>query len=138
MNDMFEKDPNNVITADADGSNRQYGFLSSVGLVEIEVPTPAGSQHPTERMHAKDFGAHVVRKIEAALGPDYLGEKQNPVQSLHHYIGVVKGLELIDQRTIRRMDQLAGEFEKAPDKREFFASAVKPFLFNLAPQRRKS
>jgi hypothetical protein len=137
MNDMFEKDPNNVINVDADGS-RSYGFLSSNGLVEIEVPLPKGSQYPSKRMHARDFGAHVVRKIESAFGPDYLGEKQNPVQSLHHYIGVVKGLELIDQRTIRRLDELAGKFEKATDKREFFASAVKPFLFNLAPQRRKS
>jgi hypothetical protein len=131
----FDPKPDNAIGVDANG-DRTFGFLSANGLVEIEVPTPAGSQHPTERMHAKDFGAHVVRKIESAFGPDYLDQKQDPVQNLHHYVGVVKGLQLMDRGTIRRLDELAGKFEKATDKREFFASEVKPFLHNLDPKRR--
>ena len=135
MRTAAEKNPDAAITVDEQG-RRAFGFLSASGLVEVEVPTSAGSFTPVVRMHARDFGAHVAQKIETAFGPDYFGAKAVPLATIHHYIGVAKGSKLLDSGAIRRMESMAEEFEKAPDKREFFASEVKPFLHSLTPKRR--
>jgi len=122
----FDPKPDNAIGVDANG-DRTFGFLSANGLVEIEVPTPAGSQHPTERMHAKDFGAHVVRKIESAFGPDYLDQKQDPVQNLHHYVGVVKGLQLWTGALFADWMNWPGSLKKPRTSENFSPQKSNPF-----------
>ena len=122
------------LTVDQEG-NWQYPTSAATGFVEIELPTPPGSLNPTERLHMREFGGHVVGKIESSINTGYL-RKQSPDQVFRHYAAVARGASLMDEAALKRMDDLATEFEKEPEKQQFFEMVVRPYLLTLAPRRR--
>lgn len=112
-----------------------YPSGSATGFVEIEVPALPGSLNPTERLHMRDFGGHVAAKLESAMNTGYL-RKQSPAQVFKHYAAVARGASLMDEAALKRMNDLASEFEKEPEKQHFFEMVVRPYLLTLAPKRR--
>jgi hypothetical protein len=122
------------LTVDQEG-NWQYPTSAATGFVEIELPTPPGSLNPTERLHARDFGGHVVGKMESAMQCTYL-RTQSPAQVFKHYAAVARGATLMDEAALKRMETLASEFESEPEKQHFFEMVVRPYLLTLAPRRR--
>src|SRR5271165_311321 len=118
--------------------NWQYPTSARTGFVEVELPTPPGSLNATERLHMKVFGGHVVTQVETAFQCGYLrsGPQQGPVATLKHYAACARGASLMDEGALKRMDDLASEFEKEPEKQQFFEMVVRPWLHSLAPKRR--
>ena len=134
-----ERNPDRGIDVD-DRGQMNYASAASSGHIEVELPSLPGSPNPTERMLARDFGPHVVGKIEAAQNrPGYLttGATQTPAQTFRHYIAVAKGAGLVDAGTISRMEKMAAEFEKEPNQQDYFELVVKPFLHGLTPTKRR-
>ena len=127
-----------------DGSGRMnYGTAAAEGRIEIELPSLPGSPNATERMHTRQFGVHVLSQTESAFRRQpYMttGPTQSPAQVLKHYAAVARGAELADRATLKRMDEIAAEFSKMPNKpeqaRAYFAEVVKPFLLSLSPGKR--
>ena len=113
----------------------EYPSGSSSGYVEVELPSLPGSINPTERLHMRDFGGHLAAKLESAMNTGYL-RKQSPAQVFKHYAAVARGASLMDEGALKRMDDLASEFEKEPEKQQFFEMVVRPYLLTLAPRRR--
>src|SRR5208337_3226466 len=113
--------------------NWQYPASAKEGYVEIEIPSLPGSLNPTESLHMRDFGGHVIGKIESALRCGYLksGPQQNPVQVLQHYTQVAKGAELMDEGALKRLEGLASDFEREPEREEYFEQVVRPYLHSL-------
>lgn len=123
---------------DAKG-NWQYPSAAAEGRVEIELPSPKGSPNATERLHARDFGAHVIGKLEASMnGQGYMrsGPQQSPAATLRHYVACAKGANLMDSAAIGRMETLAKEFATEGDQREYFSQVLRPYLLSLSPKRR--
>ncbi len=132
---------NSAIGVD-DRGQLNYASAAESGHVEIELPALPGAPNETERLLAKDFGQHVIGKIEASFNRQgYLtsGAQQTPPQVFRHYCAVARGAGLMDAGAIRRMEGLAKEFEEAgEDEREFFRRVVKDYLGALSPKRRQS
>ena len=122
------------LTVDQEG-NWQYPTSARTGFEEIELPTPPGSLNPTERLHIRDFGGHVAAKLESAMNTGYL-RKQSPAQVFRHYAAVARGASLMDEGALKRMDDLASEFEKEPERDEYYKQVLRPWLHSLAPRRR--
>src|ERR1700761_3486614 len=58
-----------------------YASASASGHIEVELPSLPGSPNAVERLHARDFGPHVVSRIEASMSRQgYLrsGPQQSP------------------------------------------------------------
>jgi hypothetical protein len=128
------------ITTDERGS-WQYPSMAAQGMVEVELPSLPGSPHPTERLHARDFGRHVIGKIESAMKRSpYIrtGAVQSPAEVLEHYSATAKGSQLMPPDVISNMERLAKEFRAEPEKgrQNYFETMVAPFLSGLQPQRR--
>lgn len=136
----YENSPNPDRAIGVDERGRMtYASAAAEGRVEIELPTLPGSPNPTERLHAADFGAHVVGRIESSLKKNpYLksGPQQGPAATFRHYAAVAKGAHLLDEGGLKRMEALAKEFETEPDEGEFFNQVVRPYLHSLSPKRR--
>jgi hypothetical protein len=133
------EDSQRMDTLDAQG-NWSYPSAAESGHVEVELPSLPGSPNAVERLHARDFGPHVIGKIEASLTQNpYLksGPQQNPAGVFRHYASVMKGSSLMDRATVARMESLAKEFETEPDQGEYFAQVVRPYLRSLTPKRRQ-
>lgn len=132
-------EPNKVIETQDERGDWAYPSLAATGHVEVELPSLPGSPRPTEQLHARDFGGHVVSKIEASFAgnPYKSGPQQNPAQTLNHYIAVARGAKLVDNGSINRLETLARQLDKASDQREFFSRVVRPYLNSLKPQRRQ-
>jgi hypothetical protein len=133
-----ERNPDRGID-DADGQ-MTYQSAGASGHVEIMLPSLPGSPRETETLHARDFGQHVISRIERSMTRQvYMttGPQQSPAQVLAHYAAVAKGAGLMDRTASRRMAELAKEFEAAPERDEFYRSTVKPYLGSLSPERRK-
>ena len=125
-------------TLDARG-NWQYPSAAKSGHVEIMVPSLPGSPRETETLHARDFGVHVIAKIESSFKRNpYLksGPQQRPSEVFAHYLASAKGAQLMDSATIGRMERLAKEFETEPDREGYFRDVLKPWLRSLSPKRR--
>ena len=107
--------------------------------MEVELPSLPGDINPTERLHARDFGTHVSAKIENAMKGTYLrsGPQQGPVATLKHYAACARGAQLMDEQALRRMDDLATEFEKEFEKQEYYRQVIHPYLHSLAPKKRR-
>lgn len=119
--------------------NWVYPSGSETGHVEIELPALPGSPNQTERLHVRDFGVHVVSQIERSMNRDgYLksGPQQTPAQTFRHYVASAKGAQLFDGPAMKRMEQLAQEFEGEADWREYFDMVIKPHLLSLGTRRR--
>jgi len=132
-------DSQRMDTLDARG-NWIYPSGAESGHVEIELPALPGSPNAVERLHARDFGRHVIGKIESSMGRNsYLrsGPQQDPDQTFRHYVAVAKGARLMDSAAIGRMETLAKEFETEADKGEYFSQVVRPYLLSLSPQKRE-
>ena len=115
-----------------------YPSASSTGHVEIEVPTLPGSLNPTERLHVRDFGTHVVGKIDSAFKRGVYvktGPQQSAADTFKHYVACAKGAQLMDKDAISRMEALASEFASVPEREEYFSQVVKPHLLSLTPKR---
>jgi hypothetical protein len=125
-------------TLDGKG-NWVYPSGSESGHVQIEIPTLPGSPNTVERLHARDFGPYVVRKIESAMSQQgYMrsGPQQDSAQVFRHYTSVARGAKLMDENTLRQMERLAGEFEGESAREEFFSMVLRPYLHSLTPGRR--
>jgi hypothetical protein len=121
------------------GDSWEYPSGSQMGYTEVEVPSLPGSINPTERLHVRDFGAHVVNRIESSMQGTYLKvgrPQQGPVATLRHYLGCAQGASLMGAEALKRMENLATEFEKEPEKEEYFAQVVRPWLHSLVPRKR--
>jgi len=116
--------------------NWEYPTSASTGFVEIELPTPPGSLNPTERLHMRDFGGLVVGKIESSMNTGYF-RQQSPAQVFKHYAAVARGAQLMDEQALKRMDDLASEFEKEPERDEYYRQVIRPWLHSLAPKKRR-
>src|ERR1019366_8298239 len=100
------------LMVDESGDNWQYPSAASSGYVEVELPSLPGAINPTERLHMRDFGGHVVGKIESSMLCAYLrSAQQSPAQVFKHYAAVARGASLMDEQALKRMDDLATEFE---------------------------
>jgi hypothetical protein len=115
------------LTVNQEG-NWQYPTSAATGYVEIELPT--------ERLHARDFGGLVVGKLESAMNTGYL-TRQSPAQVFRHYAAVARGASLMDEGALKRMDDLARDFDAEPEKQQYFEMVVRPWLHSLAPKRRR-
>jgi len=134
----IERNPDRAIGID-DGQTT-YASAAASGHIEIELPALPGSPNPTERLHARDFGPHVVGQLESSLKRQpYMksGPQQSPAGVLRHYVAVARGASLMDSATINRMESLAANFEKEPDQAEYFSQVVRPYLLSLTPKRRQ-
>jgi hypothetical protein len=100
-----EQKDESQLTVDQEG-NWQYPTSARTGYVEVELPSLPGSLNATERLHARDFGSHVIAKLESAMQCTYL-RKQSPTQVFRHYIGCAQGSGLLDSGAIGRMEQIA-------------------------------
>lgn len=141
-NTLPTEQPERSISVD-DHGRMNYSGAAETGNVEVELPTPPGSVNPTERLLAKDFGAHVTAKIQSAFDKQgYLrsGPQQSPAATFRHFVSAAKGAELLDRATLPRMDEIAAEFSKMPNKpaqaRAYFAEVVRPWLRSLSPGKR--
>ena len=134
MSDTQPKAPEQL-TVNEQG-NWEYPTSASTGFVEIELPTPPGSLNPTERLHMRDFGGLVVGKIESSMNTGYL-RQQSPAQVFKHYAAVARGAQLMDEQALKRMDDLASEFEKEPERDEYYRQVIRPWLHSLAPKKRR-
>jgi hypothetical protein len=113
----------------------EYPSGSAEGYVEVEVPSLPGSINPTERLHMRDFGSLVVGKIESSINTGYL-RQQSPAQVFKHYAAVARGASLMDEQALKRMDDLAAEFESVPERDEYYKQVVRPWLHSLTSKRR--
>ena len=71
-----------------------YDSASATGFVEIEVPSLPNSPNATERLHVKDFGEHVISRIESSFKqPGYLrsGPATTPASVFAHYTACASG-----------------------------------------------
>lgn len=126
------------INVSADGKTLDYPSTAATGFVEIEIPNPRGSVNATERLHARDFGAHVAAAIERTFTtqPYLRGTGLGPVETFGHYSGAAKGLKLLSDSAQRNMDTLLAKFAAASNPTEFFKTDVRPFLHGLTPGKR--
>lgn len=134
-----ERNPDRAIGVD-DRGNWNYASAAAEGMVEIVLPTLPGSPNGEERMLAKDFGVHVIGKLEASMNQQgYMttGPTQRPPEVFKHYVAVAKGSQLMDSATIGRMETLAKEFEVEPETGDYFRLVLKPYLHSLTPKRRR-
>jgi len=133
-----ERNPNLEITTD-DAGRLNYNSGAATGHVPIAIPSLPGSPRETESLLARNFGQHVISKIEGAMSrQDYMtsGATQGPSEIFRHYLASARGAELLDKATLARMAGLAKEFEEEPDREEFFRQVLKPWLGSLTPKRR--
>jgi hypothetical protein len=134
-----ERIPDRGIGVDEKSGKLTYESASAEGMIELELPSLPGSPRETETLHARDFGQHVIGKIQASLDRQgYLttGATAGPAEVFRHYCSVAKGATLLDKATQRRMEQLAEEFEGELDQGEFFRQMAKPWLGSLSPGKR--
>jgi hypothetical protein len=100
------------ITADSRG-DWQYPSAAASGHIEVELPTLPGSTNAVERLHARDFGPHVVSRIEASMNRQgYLrsGPQQGPTEVLAHYVAAARGTKLLDGGTLEYLGRISKEF----------------------------
>jgi len=117
----------------------QYGTAAESGHVEIQIPAPAGSPRETETLHVRNFGQHIISKIESAASRQgYMrsGPLQSPAQTFRHYASVARGAQLLDAEGLKRMETLAAEYERESEPEEFYRTVVKPWLGGLSPRKR--
>jgi hypothetical protein len=135
-----ERNPDRSIRVD-DRGGWQYDSASAEGFVETELPSLPGSPNATERLHVRDFGPHVIAKIEAAMQRQpYLtkaGPTQSPSQVFAHYTAVARGAKLMDAAAISRMEVLAKEFSQESEQSEYLSQVLRPYLLALSPARRR-
>ena len=135
MSDMQPKAPEQLTVNEQGGW--EYPSGSSSGYVEVELPSLPGAINPTERLHMRDFGPHVVGKIESSMQCAYLrSAQQGPAQVFKHYAAVARGASLMDEQALKRMDDLATECESVPERDEYYKQVVRPWLHSLTPKRR--
>lgn len=125
-----------------DRGQMTYASAAASGHVEVEIPSLPGSPNAVERLHARDFGPHVMGKIESAMrrqGYMKSGPQQDAAATLAHYLATARGTKLLDQSTLDYGERLVKEFaaQKADSRRTYFDTMVRPFLNGLTPQRRK-
>jgi hypothetical protein len=131
-------DPDKAITVD-DRGEMQYATGAQSGHVEIIVPALPGGPNGEERLLARNFGEHVISRIEASMKqPGYLksGPQQTAPQVFAHYCAVAKGASLMDAGALRRMEGLSKDFSTEPEQAAFYEMVIKPYLRELAPKRR--
>ncbi len=139
MSEMNKVDESQRMAVDGRG-NWVYPSAAATGHVEIELPTLPGSPNAVERLHARDFGVHVVGKIESSMNRQpYIktGATQSPAATFRHYVACAKGAQLMDDAGIRRLETLAGEFAGEPDQHEYFVQVLRPYLHSLTPMKRR-
>jgi hypothetical protein len=137
MADMNEADKAKQLMVDEQG-NWQYPSAAESGHVQITLPTAHGP-NPEEQLLIKDFGAHVAQEVEISLAPNpypKASPRKSATVTFWHYVGAAKGSQLMDEPALKRMEALANEFEKEPEKQEYFTQVVKPWLVSLKPKRR--
>jgi hypothetical protein len=134
-----EVTPDRGISSDGH-SGMSYESAAATGHLEIMVPSQPGSPRETETLHARDFGQHVIGKIESSMkrqGYMTTGPQQDAVGTLRHYLAVAKGSQLLDAGALKRGNTLADELEREGDREEYFRQVVKPWLGSLTPARRR-
>jgi hypothetical protein len=145
MNDNMVYDKSTLPTQDPKTAIRvndgefSYPSAAGSGHSEIELPALPGSPNPTERLLVRDFGVHVAAKIESSMtrqGYIKSGPQQSPAATFRHYVACAKGASLMDSGALKRMEQLAVEFQQEPEEREYFEMVLRPYLQSLTPKRR--
>ena len=115
-----------------------YPSAAATGHVEIVVPVPHGP-YSEQRMHARDFPATVVRFVGEALKPNpypVASPMKNASETLRHFVGASRGLNLLDEGAQKRWETMANEFEKEPDQQAYFDRVMKPYMLSMVPRRR--
>lgn len=133
------KDSRQAIGVDDRGA-LQYRSAAASGHVEIELPALPGSPNAVERLHARDFGQHVIGKIEASMnrqGYMTTGPQQASAEVFKHYTAVAKGAGLMNSGAIGCMEEIAAEFAKEPEQEAYWKMVAKPYLGGLSPKRRQ-
>lgn len=131
-------DPDHAITLD-ERDKLNYASAASEGRVEIQIPAPPGSPRETETLHARDFGQHIITRIESAMSQQgYMrsGPQQDGPGVFAHYCAVARGAQLLDRSTLKNMQKLSDEYAAEADQAEFYSMVVKPWLGSLSPKRR--
>lgn len=137
MAEMNKIDESRRMTVDERG-NWQYPSAAVTGHVEIVVPVPHGP-FPEQRMHARDFPATVVRYVGEALKPNpypVASPMKSPTETFRHFVGAARGLSLMDEGALKRMEQVAREFEAEPEREAYFEQVIKPYMMSMTPKRR--
>lgn len=133
-----ERNPDHEITVD-DAGRLNYASAAAEGRIEIDCPLPHGAR-AQQRMHAVDFPAVVVRYVGESLKPN-MYSVTTPMKSapatLRHFIGAARGLNLLDEPALGRMETLAKEFEADPDREGFFHDVIRPYMLSMKPGRRR-
>jgi hypothetical protein len=115
-----------------------YPSLAREGLVSVDLPGRPGRgnfgiERPAiETMLAKDVPGHIATQVERA----FRTSPSEAIATLDWYTGSIKGANLLDARSIDRLDKLNRSFASASKPEELFTSEVQPFLSGLKPQRR--
>ena len=117
-----------------------YASAAASGFVEVVLPAAHGPNSEV-RMHVRDFGRHVATEIERSLRPNMYpvsSPRRSATETFRHYVGAAKGASLMDAGALKRMGDLAKEFEEVgPDRQEYFEQVLKPYLHGLTPERRQ-
>ena len=121
------------LEVDARG-NWVYPEQLSQGYEQVEIPS-LGGVTPTETLLLRDLGGHISNKIESAMSTSYLS-KHSPAQVMQHYTSMIRELKLMDANALKRLEGIADEFEREPEREEYFKQVIRPYLHSLAPKRR--
>ena len=128
-----------------------YPSHAAAGLVTVEIPymahidtgegiyprsdmRPHGANQPDacERIQARNFGPHVIAKVEREF------QYRGPIAAsatLAHY-AVHGESSVLDSHAGGRMRSMADAMPKASDPEKYFRETVTPFLRELTPSAR--
>ena len=117
-----------------DGQIRlNFPSLSSEGRVLLTLPlADTTGFFKTEAIQARDLGFHISTQTNRAFRYGASGAQEE----FAWYTGLAKGMQLLDERSQTRMQQLSRDFAKAGEPEEFFENEIDPFLKSLAPKTR--
>lgn len=122
-----------------DRGEMSYTGASAEGRIEIMIPALPGAPRETETLKARDFGPHVVSRVEASMNRQgYLrsGPQQTGPQTFAHFVACAKGAELLDAGALLRAETLSKEFSSEANQREYFEQVIRPWLHGLTPGKR--
>lgn len=132
------QDDSRQLGVSENGDNWVYPSAAGTGYVQITLPAAHG-QNPEEQLLIKDFGTHVAREVEQSLAPNpypKASPRRSATETFRHYVGAAEGASLMDEGTLKRMADIASEFEATPYRQEYFEQVLKPYLDGLIPKRR--
>lgn len=108
-----------------------YDNSPEMWTVDLPRRGGVGTGRPTDTVKLCELGRHIAGKCDALLSRGMKAHEEFAFQA-----GALKGLELIDGPTSKRLDQFVEGMAASGDQRAYFKQ-VRAFLYNLKPERRK-